>query len=183
MHRRQTPRPLVLTLLVAATAARAQDIEPRAYSNAPIGVNFLGVGYAFTQGSLPTNPSLPLTASHLTTSSAVLGYGHVFDLWGQSAKINVVAPYSWLSGNAVFAGQPVQRSVNGLIDTSVKASVNFYGAPAMDLQEFRNYKQDLILGASLTVTVPSGQVRFLPPCEPRHEPLVHSPRTRRLQGI
>jgi hypothetical protein len=159
MHRRQTPWPLVLLtlLLVAATAARAQDIEPRAYSNAPIGVNFLGVGYAFTQGSLPTNPSLPLTDSHLTTSSALLGYGHVFDLWGQSAKVNVIAPYSWLSGNAVFAGQPIQRSVNGLIDTSVKGSVNFYGAPAMDLQEFRNYKQDLILGASLTVTVPTGQ--------------------------
>jgi hypothetical protein len=65
--------------------------------------------------------------------------------------------YSWLSGNAVFAGQPIQRSVNGLIDTTVKGSVNFYGAPAMDLQEFRNYKQDLILGASLTVTVPTGQ--------------------------
>jgi hypothetical protein len=159
MHRRQTPWPLVLLplLLVAATAARAQDIEPRAYSNAPIGVNFLGVGYAFTQGSLPTNPSLPLTDSHLTTSNALLGYGHVFDLWSQSAKVNVVAPYSWLGGNAVFAGQPVQRSVNGLIDTSVKGSVNFYGAPAMDLQEFRNYQQDLILGASLTVTVPTGQ--------------------------
>jgi hypothetical protein len=159
MHPRQTPWPLVLLtlLLVAAAAARAQDIEPRAYSNAPIGVNFLGGGYAFTQGSLPTNPSLPLTRSHLTTSSALLGYGHVFDLWGQSAKVNVVAPYSWLSGNAVFAGQPVQRSVNGLIDTSVKGSVNFYGAPAMDLHEFRNYKQDLILGASLTVTVPTGQ--------------------------
>ena len=65
----------------------------------------------------------------------------MFDLWGQSAKVNIVVPYSWLSGNAVFAGQPIQRSVNGLTDTSVKGSVNFYGAPAMDLQEFRNYQQ------------------------------------------
>ena len=31
--------------------AHAQDIEPRAYSNAPIGVNFLIAGYA-------TNPEL-----------------------------------------------------------------------------------------------------------------------------
>lgn len=113
MHCRQTLWPLALfaLLLAAVTAARAQDIEPRAYSNAPVGVNFLGFGYAYTQGSLPTNPSLPLTNSHLTTSSALLGYGHVFDLWSQSAKVNVVAPYSWLSGNAVFAGQPIQRSV------------------------------------------------------------------------
>ena len=156
---RRTPSLLVLLalLIAAATAVRAQDIEPRAYSNAPIGVNFLGGGYAYTRGSLPTDPSVPVTNSDLTTSSALLAYGRVFELWGQSAKINVVAPYSWLSGNAVFAGQPIQRSVNGLTDTSVRASVNFFGAPAMDLEEFRNYQQDLIVGASLAVTAPTGQ--------------------------
>jgi hypothetical protein len=148
---------LLALLIAAATAVRAQDIEPRAYSNAPIGMNFLGGGYAYTRGSLPTDPSVPVTNSDLTTSSALLAYGRVFELWGQSAKINVVAPYSWLSGNAVFAGQPIQRSVNGLTDTSVRASVNFFGAPAMDLEEFRNYQQDLIVGASLAVTAPTGQ--------------------------
>jgi hypothetical protein len=146
-----------MLLLAAATAARAQDIEPRAYSNAPIGVNFLLGGYAYTQGSLPTDTSVPITDSHLTTSSALLGYGHVFELLGQSAKVSLVAPYSWLGGNAVFNGQPIQRSVNGLTDTSARVSVNFYGAPAMDLQEFRNYHQDLILGGSLAVTAPIGQ--------------------------
>ncbi len=159
MPRSRTSWPLVLLthLLAAATAARAQDIEPRAYSNAPIGVNFLGGGYAYTRGSLPTDPAVPLTNSDLTTSSAVLAYGHVFELWGQSAKINVIAPYGWLSGNAVFAGQPIQRSVNGLDDIAIRGNVNFYGAPAMDLEEFRNYQQDLILGASFNVTAPIGQ--------------------------
>jgi hypothetical protein len=155
----RTPWPLILLtlLLGVATAARAQDIEPRAYSNAPIGVNFLGGGYAFTRGSLATDSSLPITNPHLTTSSAVLAYGHVFDLWGQSARVNVVAPYSWLGGNAVFAGQPIQRSVNGLTDINIRLSANFYGAPAMDLQQFRSYQQDLILGGALYVTAPTGQ--------------------------
>ncbi len=156
---RRTPWVLVLLalLLAAASAAHAQDIEPRAYSNAPIGVNFLSGGYAHTSGSLPTDPSLPITDTHLTTSSAIVGYGHVFELWGQSAKINVIAPYSWLSGTAAFAGQPIQRYVNGLVDTSARLSVNFYGAPAMNLREFRNYRQDLILGGALTVIAPTGQ--------------------------
>jgi hypothetical protein len=152
-----SPIVLLTVLLAAASAARAQDIEPRAYSNAPIGVNFLASGYIYTQGSLATDTSVPLVNSHITTSSAVLAYGHVFELWGQSAKINVVAPYSWLGGNAVFAGQPLERSVKGLTDTSIRLSVNFSGAPAMDLQEFRKYQQDLILGGNLTVTAPSGQ--------------------------
>jgi hypothetical protein len=156
---RRTPWPLILIALIlaGATVARAQDIEPRAYSNAPVGVNFLVGGYVYTRGSLPTDPSIPLTDSQLTTSSAVLAYGHVFELWGQSAKVNVVAPYGWLAGNAVFDGQPIQRSVDGLADTAARISVNFFGAPAMDLQKFRHYQQDLILGASLIVTAPTGQ--------------------------
>ena len=40
---------------------------------------------------------------------------------------------------------------------SSPGNVNFFGAPAMDLQRFRSYRQDLILGASLTVTAPTGQ--------------------------
>jgi hypothetical protein len=144
-------------LLTAATSSQAQDIEPRAYSNAPIDVNFLIGGYVYTQGSLPTDPAIPLTNSRLTTSSAVLGYGHVFEFLGQSAKINVGAAYVGLGGSAVFAGQPIQRSVQGLSDTSVKVAANLYGAPAMNLKEFMSYRQDLILGASLTVIMPTGQ--------------------------
>jgi hypothetical protein len=120
-------------------------------------VNFLAGGYVYSQGSLPTDPSVPLTGSHLATSSAALGYGHVFELLGQSAKISLAAAYTELDGSATYAGQPVQRSVHGLTDTSVRLSANVYGAPAMKLREFRNYQQDLILGASLTVTMPTGQ--------------------------
>lgn len=70
---RRATWPLVLLalLVTATTATRAQDIEPRSFSNEPIGVNFLGGGYAYTQGSPPTNPSIPITSSNLTTSSAV----------------------------------------------------------------------------------------------------------------
>jgi hypothetical protein len=144
-------------LFAAATASRAQDIEPRAYSNAPVGVNFLLGGYVYSQGSLPTDPSIPLTNSHLTTSSAVLGYGRVFEFLGQSAKISAATAYSVLGGSAVLAGQPIKRSVAGLSDTAIRISTGLIGSPAMDLVAFRSYRQDTILGASLTVTLPTGQ--------------------------
>jgi hypothetical protein len=35
--------------------------------------------------------------------------------------------------------------------------MNFYGAPALTLPEFKSYEQDLIVGASLQVSVPAGQ--------------------------
>jgi hypothetical protein len=148
----------VAAALIAVTpGARAQDIEPRSYSNAPIGVNFLVGGYAYTKGGLSHDPALPLSDPVLKTSNAVVGYAHVFELWGQSAKIDVIAPYTWLSGTALYKGEPVERTVDGFADTSVRLSANLYGAPALSLKEFAAYQQDLIVGASLRVTPPVGQ--------------------------
>jgi hypothetical protein len=141
----------------ASSVARAQDIEPRAYSNAPVGVNFLITGYAYTEGAVPFDASLPVENAQLRTSSAVLAYARVLDLWGKSGKFDAIVPYTSLSGTAELAGQPVEREANGLADARFRLSVNLYGAPALTLQEFRNYEQDLIVGASLQVSVPSGQ--------------------------
>ena len=145
------------TLGAIPTAAFAQSIEPRAYSNAPTGVNFLIGGYAYTRGGASFDPSLPVTDVHLATSSAVLGYARVLDLWGMTAKFDAVAPFTWLSGTANFAGQPVERAVNGIGDPRFRLSLNFFGAPAMPLKEFLSYKQDLIIGGSVQVSVPMGQ--------------------------
>jgi hypothetical protein len=144
-------------LFAAASGARGQDIEPRAYSNAPIGVNFLIGGYAYTRGGLSFDTSLPITDASLHTSNAVLAYARVLDLWGKSAKFDAVVPYAWLSGSATFRGEPVDRVVNGFSNATLRLSVNLYGAPALTLKEFRDYEQDLIIGASLRVGVPWGQ--------------------------
>jgi hypothetical protein len=146
-----------LLAIAIAPAARAQDIEPRAYSNAPIGVNFLMLGYAYTRGGLSFDPSLPVSNVSLETHSAVLTYTRVLDLWGKSGKIDLLIPYTFLSGSADFAGTPVERVVNGFGDPLVRASINQYGAPALTLKEFENYKQNWIIGASLRSSIPLGQ--------------------------
>ena len=137
--------------------ALAQDIEPRSFSNAPVGVNFLVGGYAYTRGSLAFDSAPQITNPRLTTSSAVAGYARVLDLWGMSGKFDAIVPYTWLSGTADFRGAEVERTVNGLMDPRFRLSVNFYGAPALSLPEFRHYQQDVIVGASLQVSVPVGQ--------------------------
>ena len=139
------------------SVAHAQEIEPRAYSNAPIGVNFLIAGYAYTEGAVPFDASLPVKNANLKTSSAVLAYARVLDLWGKSAKFDAIVPYTWLSGTAEAAGEAVERNVAGFADPRFRLSVNLYGAPALTLKEFKDYEQDLIVGASLQVSVPSGQ--------------------------
>ena len=143
--------------MAIASVAHAQDIEPRAYSNAPVGVNFVMVGYAYTRGGLSFDPALPVTNASIETKGVVLTYTRAVDLWGKSGKVDVLVPYTFLSGSADFAGETVERVVNGFGDPLFRASINFYGAPALTQKEFANYRQNWIIGASLRASIPSGQ--------------------------
>jgi len=148
---------LALGLVAAGGNAAAQQLEPRAYANTPVGMNFLLTGYGFADGAVTTDPGSPIQGAHVTTDTAILGYARSFGLWDHSAKINFVAGQAWADGTASLAGQPGTRYVTGLIDPAVNASINLYGAPALTMNEFTNYQQDLIIGVRLGVTAPLGQ--------------------------
>ena len=143
--------------LLLGARARAAEIEPRAYSNVPVGMNFLILGYAYSDGGLSTDPASPLQDAKLHISTGVAAYARSLDFWGKAGKIDVIVPYSDLSGTATFNGDPVERQVTGFHDPRVRLSVNFLGAPALKPKEFAGYRQDLIVGASLQVAPPLGQ--------------------------
>jgi hypothetical protein len=148
---------IVLILAASAAGARAQEIEPRAFSNVPIGVNFVIAGYAYAEGGLVTNPALPLENADLQTHNTVLAYARALDLCGRSGKFDIILPYSWISGTAELAGQLQEREISGFGDPRLRFSVNLFGAPALSLKEFAAYQQDTIIGASVQVSIPTGQ--------------------------
>lgn len=123
----------------------AQEIEARAYSNAPIGMNFITGGIAQAK-----------SGSYTLTTEA-LSLTHVLDVAGQSGRLSLILPYSELSGSSSGGIQPMNASAEGLSDPVIKASVNLYGAPALTLSEFGNYQQDLIIGASIAASIPWGK--------------------------
>jgi hypothetical protein len=137
--------------------ASAQDLEPRAYANTPVGLNFLIGGYAYSKGTVGTDPSVPITDTQIKLNSAVLAYVRTLDLWGRSGKVDVIVPYTWADGSAKVAGQERTRKVSGFNDPRLRVSMLLYGAPALSLEDFRDYKPDVIAGMSLEVTPPLGQ--------------------------
>ena len=148
---------VAVVLMTAGLPTLAQEIEPRTYSNAPIGVNFLIAGYAYSQGSPPTDPSLPITDSELESSNVIVGYARVLDLWGRSGKFDASMPWTWLSGTAQLDGEQFTRDIAGNGNPAFRLSVNLYGAPALTREQFATYEQDLIVGASLQVLAPWSQ--------------------------
>ena len=143
--------------MFAAAVAHPQDLEPRSYSNTPTGLNFLIVGYGYANGTMAFDPSLPIADAEYRMNSGLVAYAHSLDVWGKSAKFDVVVPYSSFSGHALLSGQSRQREMSGFNDPRFRFAMNFYGAPALSLKEFAGYRQDLIVGASLQVMAPLGQ--------------------------
>ena len=148
---------LIVALAAASVETHAQDLEPRAFANTPVGLNFLIGGYAYSKGTVGTDASVPLEDTEVTLNSAVLAYVRTLDLWGRSGKFDVILPYAWASGSAKLAGQPRKREVSGLADPRFRFSMLLYGGPALSLDEFRDFQPDVIIGTSLEVTPPLGQ--------------------------
>lgn len=148
---------LALALTVIGSDASAQALEPRIYSNVPVGMNFVIAGYGYISGDVVTDPSIALENSDVESHVGFLGYARAFDVWGMSGKFDMEVPYAWTSGSAELNGQLQERSVSGLSDPRFRFAVNFFGAPALSLEEFADYEQDWIMGASLQVSPPLGQ--------------------------
>ena len=136
---------LLIGFALFSSATCGQEIEARTYSNAPVGINFLSGGIAQAK------------AGNYTLTSEAMSLTHIFDAFGQSGKLTLVLPYGQLSGASNVGGRTVNASAEGLSDPLIKAAVNLYGAPALTLDQFKNYQQDLIVGVSLAASVPWGK--------------------------
>jgi Putative MetA-pathway of phenol degradation len=137
--------------------ANAQEAEPRSYTNTPVGLNFLIAGYVYAQGKMAFDPDSAIADTKFHSNTEVLAYVRSFDVGGQSAKFDVIVPASSFSARGIVNGQPREREISGLGDPRFRVSFNLFGAPALSVKNFANYKQDLIVGVSLQVSVPLGQ--------------------------
>ncbi|MBN3752217.1 transporter [Paraburkholderia sp. Tr-20389] len=135
----------------------AQELEPRAYSPAPVGTNFIGLTYSWLGGQVLVDPSLPISDVHAHINSASVGYVHVFNLAGRAASLALRAPFisGDISGNVFDAPNQVHRA--GLGDLRFRLSIDLLGGPALTPEEFARRTPDTIVGTSLMVIAPTGQ--------------------------
>jgi len=148
---------MFIALAALTPTLRSQELEPRAYSNVPIGMNFALIGYGYTDGNVLTDAAVPIADAEIVAHSLVAAYARSLNLLGDSGKIDASIQYGWASGSATFAGQPHDRDINGFGDPALRFTWNFIGAPALTLQEYRDHESDWIVGASFRVGMPLGQ--------------------------
>src|SRR5688572_14242598 len=149
---------LLAVLLLAPSLAAAQSLDPRAYANLPVGLNFLLAGYAYSEGELAFDASVPLQDGRTRIHALPIGYVRSLNVFGSSGNFALLLPLVDLTATGSFDGvTEARREVSGLADPTLRLAVNFYGAPALKPAGFAAWRQDLIVGASLAVTAPFGQ--------------------------
>ncbi len=135
----------------------AQELEPRAYSVSPSGVNFLVVSLGRSIGDVAFDPSLPFEDVTATVNTLGIGYLRSLNVLGRSASVTVSLPVLNGTLEGIAFGEPAKGTRRGQGDPRFRFAINLVGAPAMDLQEFASYEQDTTLGLSLVVVSPGGQ--------------------------
>jgi hypothetical protein len=144
-------------LLLPARCA-AQELEPRAYSASPVGINFIGVSYSYSFGSIVFDPTIPITNAKANISAIALGYGRTFGLLGRQFLATMALPYAWgpLTGDVGGEGREITRT--GFADLRGKLSVNLVGDPALSAKQFFRHKpSQATVGASIAIQAPTGQ--------------------------
>lgn len=139
-----------------AAQAGAQELEPRLYANAPPGINFIVAGYAHSEGSVLPDPTVELENAKLEVDGPVFGYARSLSFGNDSGQFAAALGRVCLDGSAEFNGQLFERHACGLTDARVRVAWNFLGAPALGLREFAGYRQDFLMGAGLSVSMPIG---------------------------
>ncbi len=154
---------LALIALSVAPDAPAQDIEPRRWTPLPVGLNVIGAGLSYGQGDIAFDPALQIEDATIEVKSAVVSYLHAFGLFGNSARVDVLLPYSDARWEGVLNGQAASTERSGFGDPRVRLSVNFLGAPALSGKEYQAWRASqrvsTVAGVALAVRLPLGEYK------------------------
>lgn len=144
--------------ITISSSVNAEELDARSYTHIPINQNFFGALYAYSDGELYTSADVPLDDVQLTLKGEIIAYARTFDLFGQTAKFDTNVGHFCGDADAINAdGNKIYRSFCGLTDTKIRLAYNFYGAPALKMADYVKHKKEMVIGASLQISIPTGE--------------------------
>ena len=147
----------LLAMIVLRPLLSAQDLAPRAYLITPIHSNAVTLSYSFFHGNIEFDGAVPVTGATATVNVPVVSLTHSLSLFGRTANFTASLPYGVGTFRGTVVGAESKAYRSGLLDSAFRISVNLVGGPAMDVQDFRRWRQKTLLGISLKVVAPTGQ--------------------------
>ncbi|NOR14944.1 MAG: transporter, partial [Candidatus Aminicenantes bacterium] len=72
-------------------------------------MNFLVLGYGYSQGDVLVDPTLPIKDLNARIHLPILAYVRSLNVWGRSGKFDIVLPFAWLSGSGKIGSEDETR--------------------------------------------------------------------------
>ena len=143
-----------------ASSSFALDLDPGRWNHLPVGVNLVGLGYAYTEADINFDPALLLENVELEMNTVVGKYIRTFELLGKSARIGFTQGYQDGKWTGLVDGVSTSVSRSGWADSFLRLAVNLYGAPPLKGEAFAAYRSEkrieTIVGVGLAIRLPTG---------------------------
>jgi hypothetical protein len=148
---------LALLAVLAAPPLLAQEMEPRNYSPAPVGMRIAGLGYGESRGDISFDPSLAVENAEATIGTTIGFIGSTFAMFDRPWRVSVLLPYfdGELTGQQGGVDRRIARYGPG--DARLSLAVTFAGLEPLTPAEFARREKRTSWGASLTVAAPTGE--------------------------
>jgi hypothetical protein len=138
----------------------ALEPVPRQWGHLPLGIDFAGAGYAYTEADIFVDPVLLLEDVKMELHTLAGKYIHTFEMFEKSARVDITQAYQEGRWTGLLNGVPASTSRSGWSDTFLRVAVNLYGAPPLSGKEYAAYRKgaevETIVGMGLAVRLPTG---------------------------
>ena len=145
-----------LLLLASARPVGAQEIEPRTYTNTPVGLNFIAFGYVFQTGNVFFDAALPIEDANADLHIGFARYLRTLAIGGKPAKFTVMLPGVSGHWDGFLEQEFRTRDADGLGDLRLGLDVLVAGARPRRLGEPPDQDEKTIVGLGIAVIVPTG---------------------------
>lgn len=160
LHNRRLWCFCTLFALLLPLPCQAQELEPRRWGHLPIGSNFAGAGYSYTEAEIYFDPVLQIEDAQMEMHTWAAKYIRTFELMQKSARIEFTQGFQEGQWSGLLGGIPTSISRRGLTDSQLRFALNLYGAPPLAGQEFAAYRAtadvETIVGMGLVMHLPTG---------------------------
>lgn len=133
----------------------AQFTDARTYVEGPVGLNELEFDYQYARANASIDTSLVVGSESLELNKGTFSYTHNFSTFDHLTWVTANVPFGSLQGSVSASG--VSGSTSGMGDASFEFAGLLAGGRALSSAELATSEPATILGASLTVTAPTGE--------------------------
>lgn len=147
---------LILWLFIAEPVC-GQDVQPRVYTPAAVGVNLATLAYSNSNGAVLFDKTIPIEDAVGDIHSVAAGYSRSIGVAGVAGRVDLVLPFVSGDWEGLVESEFRTTSRTGFADPTVRLALGIVGAPALDKSEFAQFRPNTVLGATLRIGLPLGQ--------------------------